>query len=69
MMRSSVTKGFSPICHCHGGGGQDSHGGGGQDSSVGKSLNSQSKDCEFEPHRRRGVFLVWVLSKPLTPNC
>ena len=30
----------------------------GQDSSVCKSLDLQAKDCRFEPHCRRGVFLA-----------
>ena len=34
-----------------------------------KSLDLDSKDCKFEPHCQRGVCLVWVFNKPLTPNC
>ena len=30
----------------------------GQESSVGENLDLQSKNCRFEPHCRRGVFLV-----------
>jgi len=41
----------------------------GQGSSVGKKPDLKSIDRRFEPHCRRGVFLVWVYSKPLTSNC
>jgi len=32
-------------------------------------ISCVSKNCRFEPHWRRGLFLVWAFSKPLTPNC
>ena len=34
-----------------------------------ESLDLDSKDCGFEPHFRRDVFLVRAFSKPLPPNC
>jgi len=40
-----------------------------RNSSIGKSLDLQSKNCRFEPHCRRGVYLVLAFSKPLAPNC
>jgi len=33
-----------------------------------KSLDLHFRDCKFEPHCRRGAFLVWAFRKPLTPN-
>ena len=51
-VHSTLTGGFSGCVHI-----------GGQDSSAGKSLYLQSKDCRFESHCQRGVFLTWAFSK------
>lgn len=40
----------------------------GQDSTIGESLDLDFKDCVFEPHYRRCVFLVRAFSEPLTNN-